>query len=65
MTIYILPTKARLALLRARKPTKMAGVPQTKPGFAKNRVFATLKFENCRHVRSHGMVCKEDSKLLQ
>ena len=22
--------------------TKMAGVPQTKPGFAKNRVFATL-----------------------
>ena len=35
------------ALLRARKPTKMtkmAGVPQTKPGFAKNRVFATLNF---------------------
>ena len=39
------PQKQGVALLRARKPTKMtkmAGVPQTKPGFAKNRVFATL-----------------------
>ena len=49
MTIYSLPTKTRVALLRARKPTKMtkmAGVPQTTPGFAKNRVFATLKKGN-------------------
>ena len=40
------PQKPGVALLRARKPTKMmkmAGVPQTKPGFAKNRIFATLK----------------------
>ena len=41
------PQKQGVALLRARKPTKMtkmAGVPQAKPGFAKNRVFATLTF---------------------
>ena len=54
------PQKQEVALLRARKPTKMtrmAGAPQTKPGFAKNRVFATLNLtiiwekasENCRN----------------
>ena len=31
--------------------TKMAGVPQTKPGFAKNRVFATPMFEQPSYDR--------------
>ena len=43
------PQKQGVALLRARKMTKMADVPQTKPPFAKNTVFATpsasAKFE--------------------
>ena len=41
------PQKQGVVLLRARKPTKMtkmAGVPPTRPGFTKNRVFATLSF---------------------
>ena len=45
LTFY--PQKQVAVLLRPRKPTKMtkmAGVPQTKPPFAKNTVFATLKF---------------------
>ena len=48
------PQKQGIALLRARKPTKMtkmAKIPQTKPGFAKNRVFATLNL-------GHGKSCK-------
>ena len=39
------PQKQGVALLGAQKPTKMtkmAGVPQTKPGFSKSRVFAAL-----------------------
>ena len=45
------PQKQGVALVRARKATKMtkmAGVPQTKPGFAKNRVFATLTWKTSR-----------------
>ena len=43
------------ALLRARKPTKMtkmAGAPQTKPPFAKNTVFATLKICRAKPLRT-------------
>ena len=56
-TIY--PQKQGVALLGARKPTKMTkmtGVPQTKPGFAKNRVFATLIMER-RGLREEWPLC--------
>ena len=52
------PQKQGVVLPRARKPTKitkMAGVPQTKPGFTKNRVFATLIY--------NGAFCKQFSPL--
>ena len=35
------PQKQGVVLLKPRKPTKMTKVPQTKPPFAKNTVFAT------------------------
>ena len=51
MMIYILTTKTRGCAPQspeADENDEMAGVPQTKPGFAKNRVFATLTV--CTHL---------------
>ena len=50
MTIYILPTKTRGCAPQSpeTKGNDENNVPQTKPGFAKNRVFATLKFRRKR-----------------
>ena len=53
MTIYILPTKTRGCASQSPETdenAKMAGVPQTKPGFAKNRVFATLMHSSSKSI---------------